>query len=329
MADSPDLLSLPFDQFQRYSAVAEVADSLRAYLSKPQLRVLDVGGFHSTRDGQAMLPLVQFLPSDLAVATDLAESVLPNYVRASGALLPFGSETLDLVVTCDTLEHVPPPRRSTFVDELLRVASHCVVLIAPFEGEHTQRAERTLRDYLAGYDCTHGPLEEHVDLGLPSVDNLRTMLEERGLAAIEFADGYLPNWLAMMMMQLAPGTSSAFLAHLNRFYNRHFSPDDRREPAYRRVIVIAKTGHKDLLLTVSRTIDSRPLDSFPRPDFAVDLACALGQGQTDGHARMASLEAENARLLRMLEGYEQGRFIRFARWFHDWRNRLTGKSDDH
>ena len=99
MADSPDLLSLPFDQFQRYSAVAEVADSLRAHLSKLQLRVLDVGGFHSTRDGQAMLPLVQFLPSDLAVATDLAESVLPNYVRASGAALPFAPEAFELVVT--------------------------------------------------------------------------------------------------------------------------------------------------------------------------------------------------------------------------------------
>lgn len=329
MAVSSDLLTLPFDQFQRYTTAAYVAGSVRAYLSKSRLRVLDVGGFHSTREGQAMLPLVQFLPSDLVVATDLADSVLPNYVRASGAVLPFGSEAFDLVVTCDTLEHVPPLRRSTFVDELLRVASHCVVLIAPFASTHTQRAERTLRDYLAGHNCTHGPLEEHFELGLPSEDDLRTMLGDRELAVIEFADGYLPNWLAMMMIHLTPGTSSAFLAQLNRFYNRHFSPDDRREPAYRRVFVIAKEGHEALLLTVSPTIDSHPAASFPHPGFAEDLACVLKQGQTDGHARMASLEAENARLLRMLEGYEEGRFMRLMRCLHGWRNRLSGRSDGH
>lgn len=329
MAVSSDLLTLPFDQFQRYTTAADVAGSVSAYLIKSRLRVLDVGGFHSTRDGQAMLPLVQFLPSDLVVATDLAKSVLPNYVRASGTALPFGPEAFELVVTCDTLEHVRPPSRFSFVSELLRVASHCVVLIAPLENGHTQRAECILRDYLAGYNCAHGPLEEHFELGLPSGSDLRTMLRERGLATIEFADGYLPNWLAMMMMQLTPGTSSAFLAHLNRFYNRHFSPDDRREPAYRRVFVIAKEGHEDLLLTVSHTIESHPAANFPHPDFAEDLACVLKQGQADGHARMASLEAENARLLRTLEDYEQGRFMRLMRRLHGWRNRLSGRSDGH
>ena len=39
MADSPHLLTLPFDQSQRYATVAKVADSLRSYLSKPRLRV--------------------------------------------------------------------------------------------------------------------------------------------------------------------------------------------------------------------------------------------------------------------------------------------------
>jgi hypothetical protein len=329
VAVSSDLLTLPFDQFQRYAAVVEVADSLRAYLSQPQLNVLDVGGFHRTRDCQARLPLVQFLPSDLTVATDLAESVLPNYVRASGAVLPFGSEVFELVVSCDTLEHVPPSSRSAFVHELLRVASHCVVLIFPFESEHNQRAERILRDYLAGYDCTHGPLEEHFELGLPTVGDLRTMMGERGLAAVEFADGYLPNWLAMMMVQLTPETSLAFLAQLNRFYNRHFSADDRREPAYRRVFVIAKPGHEELLPTVSRAAGSRPEAGFPRPDFAPDLGCVLEQAQSDEHKRLDSLRIENARLLRMLEGYEQGRFIRFMRWLHSWRNRPTGRPDAH
>lgn len=88
-----------------------------------------------------MLPLVQFFSSDQAVATDVTESVLSNCVRANGVALPFGSEVFEAVVTCDTLEHVPPPSRSAFVSELLRVASHCVALIVPFNSAHSQLAE--------------------------------------------------------------------------------------------------------------------------------------------------------------------------------------------
>ena len=88
-----------------------------------------------------MLPLVPSFPSDLTVATDITESVLSNRVRATGVALPFGSEVFELVVTCETLEHVPPPSRSAFVSELLRVASHCVALIAPFNSAHSRLAD--------------------------------------------------------------------------------------------------------------------------------------------------------------------------------------------
>jgi len=327
MAQPPDLLTLPFDQFQRYTAVAQVADALRAVSGKPRLSVLDVGGFHRTPDGRIMLPLVQFLPSDWAMATDVAAGVLPDYIRASGWALPFRSESFDLVVTCDTLEHLPPAHRPAFVDELLRVAACAVHLMAPFDNVQTQRAEQILRDYLATGGYTHRQLEEHFEQGLPSVLQLRRQLAERRLAAVEFADGYLPNWLAMILLHLTPGTSLDLLAELDRFYNRHFSPDDRREPAYRRAFVIAKPGSEDLLATIAQTLDSRPAANFPRPDFAADLASLLNQAQRGEHARLNSLEAENARLRGVVEGYEQGRFMRFMRWLHDRRTRLPGRSD--
>jgi hypothetical protein len=308
-------------------AVAQVADAVRAAMGTPRLRVLDVGGFHRTPDGRIMLPLIQFLSSDWAIATDVADGVLPDYVRASGSALPFRSETFDLVVTCDTLEHLPPTDRPAFVDELLRVAACAVHLMAPFDNEQTQRAEQILRDYLTARGCAHRQLEEHFEQGLPSALQLRSQLVDRRLAAIEFADGYLPNWLAMILLHLTPGTSLDFLAELDRFYNRHFSPEDRREPAYRRAFVIAKPGSKDLLATIAQTLDSRPAANFPRPDFAADLASLLKQAQSEEQARLNSLEAENARLRGVVEGYEQGRFMRFMRWLHDRRTRLPERSD--
>lgn len=321
-----DLLSLPFDQYQRYRIVAEVADSIRWYLGQSELRVLDVGGFHLTREGRPFLPVTHFLPHDFTVVTDPAGGVPPNYVRASGASLTFGSEIFDLVVTCDTLEHVPVPNRAPFVDELLRVATACVLLIAPFDSEPTRRAERILREHLADRGCAHGPLEEHFEHGLPPANDLRALLVERGLAAVEFADGYLPHWLPMMAMQLAPRVTPAFLTELNRFYNRHLSPTDRREPAYRHAFAIAKPGHEDLLPAISSAVEPGLAASQLHADIADDLDCLIKHVQRDAQARLAFLEAENDRLMQALRGYEQGRFIRLMRWLHQWRDRVTGRS---
>ena len=321
-----DLLTLPFDQYQRYRVVAKVADSVRLYLDQPQLRVLDVGGFHRTREGRPLLPVAHALPSDFTFATDLADGVPSCYVRASGASLPFRSEVFDLVVTCDTLEHIPAVSRAAFVDELLRVATPCVLLIAPFYSEPTQRAERILREHLAVRGCAHGPLEEHFEHGLPSAGTLRAQLSANDLSFIEFADGYLPHWLPMMAIQLAPRVTPAFLAELNRFYNRHLSPTDRREPAYRRAFVIAKPGHEDLLPAIASAVDPSPAASQLHADIAEDLDCLLKQSERNAQARLAILEAENERLMQVLRGYEQGRFIRLMRWIHQWRDRVTGRS---
>lgn len=321
-----DLLTLPFDQYQRYRAVAEVAGAVRAYLSNPRLRVLDVGGFHRTIGGHAVLPVAHALPSDRAFVTDLVQGVPPNYVRATGTALPFASTAFELVVTCDTLEHVPSSDRSAFVDELLRVASHCVLLVAPFDSEHTSRAERILREYLAASGREHRPLTEHFEHGLPSAQDLRARLSAIGLSSIEFADGYLPNWLAMITICLTFGFSSAFLANLSRFYNRHFSPDDRREPAYRRVFVIAKQGHENLLPAISSTVSASPAASLPRPDFAEDLASLLEQARHE-YSRLGSPDAENAGLLRKLKNSGQDLFIRFMQWLYAWRKRLAGGAD--
>jgi hypothetical protein len=221
---------------------------------------------------------------------------------------------------------MPAPSRAAFVDELLRVATACVLLIAPFDSDPTRRAERILREHLAARDCAHAPLEEHFEHGLPSAGDLRAQLSQNGLSFVEFADGYLPHWLPMIAMQFAHRVTPAFLAELNRFYNRHLSPTDRREPAYRRAFVIAKPEHEDLLPAISSAVEPGPAASLLHADIADDLDSLLKHGQRDAQARLAILEAENDRLMQVLRGYEQGRFIRLMRWLRQWRGRVTGRS---
>jgi len=318
-----DRLALPFDQYQRYTAVTQVADLLRQQLGCSSLDVLDVGGLYRTRWGQAITPLVHFLPQDRVVTVDLGAERLPNYLVSSGLALPFG-RTFDLVVTCDTLEHLPQSSRPGFVDELLRVTRHALALTAPFGEESTRLAEGLLREYMAAQGIHQRELLEHAQHGLPDAEVLRRHLDRCAMANLDLPDGYLHHWLAMMLVKHTPGLSLDFHLDLDRYYNRHFSPHDRREPSYRRLFVVVRPGDEALLTGVAHTWYQAAL-SRERPDLATELLRFLNRNQFQTSAsRLAALEEENAQLRRLVEGYEQGRFVRLMRWLHRLRGRLSG-----
>jgi hypothetical protein len=321
-----DSLALPFDIYQRYLAAAQVAEQVRAHLGRSHLQILDVGGFGRTPQGDAFLPLARFLAHDSIVAVDLEQESVTGYAVASGLSLPFPDKSFDLVTSCDTFEHIPPSDRPGFIHELLRVSSHYVVLIAPFDSDLNRQAEHALHDYLAKQGLQNPMLQEHLDNGLPSLSQLEAMLSERRLAFVNLADGYLPHWLIMMLITVASGQSSGFCLGLNRRYNHHLSPGDRREPAYRRVIVIAQPGDEELLPGLTSSFcsgDSSPVERDI--GFAADLGTLLiqtGPATTQAGAQLAALEAENAYLRQVVTGYEQGKFIRFMRYVHNWRRKV-------
>lgn len=321
-----DMLASPVDFYQRYRAVAEIATEIRDFLGLSHLRVLDVGGFSPMPWGQTVAPLVQFLPEDSVVTVDLPAEALPNYAQANGLALPFGDTAFDLVVACDTLEHIPPKHRPAFVDELLRVAKHSIVLTAPFDGELNRQAERMLHEYLTERGGRCPPLDEHLKHGLPSLEDLEHRLNEHGLAVEAFADGYLPNWLTMTLITFTPGQSQAFHRSLNRCYNQYLSPGDRREPAYRRVVVAVPPGSKRVLPIIAEVLQPQhALPAASELEFASGLRTALLHTQPSASemvTRLGALHAENARLRALIADYERGRFIRGMRWFHGLRERV-------
>jgi len=290
--------------------------------------VLDVGGFYPTRRGFGILPLAHFLPQDQVCAIDLVAEPLPKYALANGLALPFGDRVFDLVVSCDTLEHIPPDARPVFLDELLRVANYYLVLIAPFESTGTCEAERVLHQYMSTHGMLSQPLSEHLKHGLPSRESLLDELNRRGLAAVDLADGYLPHWLTMMLLKHTGSQPLRFQLELDRYYNQHFSSGDRREPAYRNVFVVAQPGGEALLPTISSALWPADAPSTtPDIGFAEDLVDLLAQiplPEPEASRQLALLEVENTRLRQLVEAYEQGRIMRMMRWVHKVRTQLLG-----
>ena len=252
-----DTLDLPFDQYQRYKVVQEIVRLIKGQQQEQTLKVLDVGGLSHTYEGQPFFPISLFLPEDETMVLDVQDYSTPNYLRVDeDGSLPLSNASFDVVVSCDTLEHVPPERRPAFLDELLRVARRYVVLAAPFDSEDTRLAEQIFYDFhLRRLGAAQPQLCEHRLHGLPDLQALCQDLESQGLPYVEFPSGYLYNWLLMMIIKhyvLSLPNPTTLHTAIDRLYNRHFLASDQRAPAYRHVLVISLQGQEEVLTQVAQ-----------------------------------------------------------------------------
>lgn len=225
------LLTLPFDQYQRHRLIHDAVEALRD--GRARLSVLDVGGAPGL--------MREFLPRDRVVVVD-AEGAAPAVdLRASGRHLPFGDRSFDLVVSSDTLEHVPSVQRGRFLGELIRVTGDALLLTAPFASPQVDEAESLLSRFLKdrlGMD--HRFLSEHREHGLPVRDRVSSRLEEELGPVVSVPNGSLHRWLLMMALSFYldrdPGLA-ALKEEVSAYYNRHYYRLDNAEPAYRHLLV--------------------------------------------------------------------------------------------
>ncbi|NJN66744.1 MAG: methyltransferase domain-containing protein [Chloroflexaceae bacterium] len=235
--------TVPFDQFGRYHMLREAVEACRTRLGIRRFSLLDVGGLFQSRRGP-MLPATLFFPHDTLTVLDVVESDLPGYIKGDGTALHFEDASFDLVVSADTLEHVPQPDRARFWHELLRVAQHGVLLLAPFRTPAVEIAETILFEYIKQELRTEQQqLKEHTRYVLPVLDEWLTFLEAQQVPARAYPTGYLHAWLGMMLLKhmalrLCPESEPL----LDWYYNQCFFPTERRNPAYRHLIVAEKTA---------------------------------------------------------------------------------------
>ena len=222
------LLQLPFDQYQRYQVAADLLERLNIPAGA---LVLEVGG--------APGPMEGFLAQHEVFVVDIDGKRSGRYALADGARLPFADGTFDAVVTLDTLEHVRPESRASFLTELHRVATDAVVLSAPFSDPDLEIAEDALNAFVRmRFGGDFPTLDEHREHGLPQLEPTVAALGRGQWHAAVLPSGYLPRWLLGMVFHhelLATGMRG--LGELHAYYNATVSPLDARSPSYRHVIV--------------------------------------------------------------------------------------------
>jgi hypothetical protein len=141
-----------------------VANLLKKYCP-PSAKILDVGGEVSYSSNH----IGRFVNGHTITTANVRPE---SDVKFTGKVLPFEDDSFDAVISIDTVEHVPPEQRHSWLRELTRVSRKLVVLAGPVASDFNCEADKYLSDL---YEQLHGKphqLAEHVIYGRPTVDEI-------------------------------------------------------------------------------------------------------------------------------------------------------------
>ena len=235
----PLLEDQSFDVFQRFSAIIRIICSLP---NEEKLNILDVGGYPGTLADF----IREMLPDASVITVDRPICPRKDYISGSAARIPFQNETFDVVISSDMLEHIPGGNRGETLQEIRRVSRRWIILGAPFASPCNIRAERELNEiHRKAYGKSNPWLCEHIENTLPNLEETGKRLTGDSGKAVITPNGSSVSWFIMqslkVMMDALPLLSEK-IPELNRKFNRLFGLDDLREPSYRYIITVDKTG---------------------------------------------------------------------------------------
>ena len=165
-------------------------DAALRYL--PVAAHLDRGGAEQVLDvgfGGAGLSLYWGRPT-IALDVSLPEALEGSLIRpvlGTAAALPFRDRSIEVIVSCDVLEHIPRTGRPEAVSEMIRVARRQMIVAVPCGRSAHQAEEEVANIYRKKTREDHPWLQEHLDHGLPDATELestiRSLAEEQGRRA--------------------------------------------------------------------------------------------------------------------------------------------------
>jgi SAM-dependent methyltransferase len=203
----------------------------------PGLFILEVGsgpvGLAGFREGE-------LVGCDLAFTEPPHPSLRP--VIASAELLPFATESFDLVICQDTLEHLPLAKREGFLREAARVSRRFVYISFP-QGRGARLADRLYATYHLRLRRLPLPdwLEEHFTI--PSVDpeQVRSVLAQFGRVEVQRNEN-LAAHMAVVLIEHWPRLNrlAVSFTQSNRWPTRCCFWLANLPPTYRQAVMLYK-----------------------------------------------------------------------------------------
>jgi len=201
----PNKEEMDHNQYFRFYTLSSV---IRKLSNHNRVSVLDVGG------GQGQL--AQFITE---ASYFLAE---PTVNGISGIDLPYADKSIDYVVACHVLEHIPYSSRDQFLDHLLSKAKSGLILLNPFYDEKTFVDER-LKLFIEITDADWA--REHLSCTLPKIEMIKEYASIRGLKCSIQPNGTLTTSMTTVFVDhfARKAGLTENLKKVNRFLNLRYS----------------------------------------------------------------------------------------------------------
>lgn len=154
----------------RYLPIVSILKRLNLQDSK----ILDVGSGPQSITPYLKKP-VDGLDTDFS---DGPQTPLVNKIKGSATSIPFRKNSYDVVISTDTLEHIPRDKRESAIYEMVKVARKLLIIVVP-TGKLSEKQDQELEAY---YRKTMGTknqfLEEHLENGLPQNEEILVSLHK-------------------------------------------------------------------------------------------------------------------------------------------------------
>lgn len=233
-----NIKSASFDYVSRYQLIGEIIHRYFEESGKPK-NILDVGGLGTFLDKILSVPLTIF--------DSEADGKTKDQDKGDGArMVSIKDGSFDVVVTSDTLEHIPGKDRRSFVHELVRASNDLIILCAPFSDHGAAAEEVRLQEY---YENTTGNkhrwLKEHKEFVLPKEGEVEEFFKECGVSLIKINHNAISIWEPLLAANLlanevATKDTLSAIGKVNRYYNETLLFKDFETQSYRTFFVASK-----------------------------------------------------------------------------------------
>lgn len=222
------------DVWQRYASVAEQIK----WLNERPINILDVGGGAGTIEEFLDSAYYNLCVLDIKMEAlrGISKSRLA-IIAGDGCTLPLKDNSFDVVMSADSLEHVPDAKKANYCRELIRVARNYVIIHCPADSldgkfQGTIYDTRFLEWYKHRFKKDEPNTLEYLKSGLPKIQELTRLFPR----AIIMGKQNGEVWLRYMARARTP-----YLRFINGlFYKLRLQREDNTPPYHACLLVWRK-----------------------------------------------------------------------------------------
>mgnify|MGYP005646097297 CR=1 FL=1 len=165
------------DGWNRYTSIAQLVHSVEK--PKEMMTILDVGGEggHIRRFVNPGRHKISVLDRNNDSLVRIKDSRI-NAILGDGCNMNLEDDSFDIVLSCDSLEHVPDNKKQSYLLELKRVAKRYVIIHCPVDSADgmfcgTKCDSEFQKWYRNRYKEDEPNTAEHLSSGVPTIEMLK------------------------------------------------------------------------------------------------------------------------------------------------------------